>query len=299
MKDRRSVDDLSISELQRVLSEKKRIAREARLARYRETGRAVHLPIGAAPEAATPGLDEPRRRAPRSPLRRVFDFFLLIVEVGAVLGLVYVLYNGSEILAQLNREASQASAGAGAVATFTATPIVTAVVLPSGHTPPTSGEGGQPNDAEIPESLRPLVQSLPPPAIPTQGPSQALRLVIPAINVDSLIVQGDGWEQLKKGVGQHIGTPDPGQNGNLVLSAHNDIFGEIFRRLDELSPGDEVQVYTASQIFTYVITGTEVVPPTQVSVMAPTEHPSLTLISCYPYLVDNKRIVVFADLKTQ
>lgn len=296
MKDRRSVDDLSISELQRVLSEKKRIAREARLARYRETGRAVHLPIGVASEALALGADEPRRRAPRSLSRRLFDFFLLIMEVGAVVGLVYVLYNGSAILAQLNREVSQAAAGA--VPTVTATPIVTAVVLPSGHTPPTSSGGGQPNDAEIPESLRALVQSLPPPVIPTQGPSQALRVVIPAINVDSLIVQGDGWEQLKKGVGQRIGTPDPGRNGNLVLSAHNDIYGEIFRRLDELIPGDELQIYTASQIYTYVITGSDVVPPTQVSVMDPTAYPSLTLISCYPYLVDNMRIVVFADLKT-
>lgn len=295
MKDRRSVDDLSIAELQRVLSEKKRIAREARLARYRETGRAVNVPVGTAPEPEV--ADETRRRAPRSLPRRLFDLFLLVVEVGAVLGLVYVLYNGSNILSQLNREVAQSAAEA--VATFTPTPIVTALVLPSGHTPPTSAEGGQPNDNEIPESLRPLVQSLPAPAIPTQGPSQALRLVVPAINVDALIVQGDGWDQLKKGVGQRIGTPDPGQNGNLVLSAHNDIFGELFRRLDELAPGDELQVYTASQIFTYVVTGSEVVPPTQVSVMDPTEHPSITLISCYPYLVDNKRIVVYADLKTQ
>jgi sortase A len=299
MKDRRPVDDLSISELQRVLSEKKRVAREARLARYRETGRAVHLPIGTAPEALGPGADEPRRRAPRSLPRRVFDLFLLVVEVGAVVGLVYVLYNGSAILAQLNREVLQSSAPGTSFPSFTPTPLVTAVVLPSGHTPPTTAEGGQPNDAEIPESLRPLVQSLPAPVIPTQGPSQALRLVIPAINVDSLIVQGDGWDQLKKGVGQRIGTPDPGLAGNLVLSAHNDIFGEIFRHLDELAPGDEVQIYTASQIYTYVITGTDIVPPTQVSVMDATAHPSLTLISCYPYLVDNKRIVVFADLKTQ
>jgi sortase A len=296
MKDRRSVDDLSIDELQRVLSEKKRIAREARLARYRQTGRAVRVPIGTLPDAER--LELPgAKRAPRSLPRRLFDVFLLLVEVGAVLGLVYVLYNGSEILARLNREV--AAAVADAVPTFTATPLVTAVVLPSGHTPPTSPEGGQPNDAEIPESLRPLVQSLPVPVIPTQGPSQALRIVVPAINVDMIVVQGDGWEQLKKGVGQRIGTPDPGQNGNLVLSAHNDIFGEIFRRLDELAPGDEVQLYTASQIFTYIVTGTEVVEPTRVSVMDPTEHASLTLISCYPYRVDNRRIVVFADLKTQ
>jgi sortase A len=87
--------------------------------------------------------------------------------------------------------------------------------------------------------------------------------------------------------------------GNLVLSAHNDIFGEIFRRLDELQPGDELQIYTASQIFTYVVTGTRIVAPTEVSILAPKDYPSVTLISCYPYLVDNKRIAVFADLKTQ
>jgi sortase A len=99
-------------------------------------------------------------------------------------------------------------------------------------------------------------------------------------------------------VAQHLGTPDPGQPGNIVLSAHNDIFGQIFRRLDELAPGDEVQLHTASQVLVYVITGAKVVEPTEVSVMAPTAHPSLTLISCYPYLVDDQRIVVFADLKT-
>jgi sortase A len=295
MKDRRSVDDLTINELERVLAEKKRIAREARLSRYRQSGRAVLLPVGATPDDR---LDDPRPpRAPRSRVRGLFDYFLLLVEVGAVLGLIYVLYNGTNILSQLNREVSAVVAQA--VPTFTATPLVTAVVLPSGHTPPIGPGGGQPNDSEIPESLRPLVQSLPPLPIPTQGPGQALRLVVPAINIDSQVVQGDGFEQLKKGVGQHLGTSDPGQTGNLVLSAHNDIFGEIFRRLDELQPGDELQIYTASQIFTYVVTGTRIVAPTEVSVMAPKDYPSVTLISCYPYLVDNKRIAVFADLKTQ
>jgi len=295
MKDRRSVDDLSIDELERVLAEKKRAARESRLDQFRQSGRAVRVPVGALPDE--PLSDARPRRAPRSLVRRLFDYFLLLVEVGAVLGLVYVLYNGSNVLAQLNRDVSAAVAQA--VPTFTATPLVTAVVLPSGHTPPSSPGGSQPNDSEIPSSLLPLVQSLPAPVIPTQGPSQALRIVIPAINVDSQVVQGDGWEQLKKGVGQHIGSSDPGRNGNLVLSAHDDIFGEIFKNLDKLKPGDELQIYTASQIYTYVITASKLVAPTDVSVMNATSHPSTTLISCYPYLVDKQRIVVVADLKTQ
>ncbi len=293
MKDRRSVDDLSIDELQRVLAEKKAAAREARLAKYRETGRALPA-IGTASDMR---VDEtPRVRAPRSLARRLFDFFLLVVEVGAVIGLIYVLYNGTNILRQLNEDASQVIART--VPTPVPTPLVTAVVLPSGHTPPTSPGGAQPNDAEIPESLRPLVQSFPAPVIPTQGPTQAVQIVIPAIDVNAPVVQGDGWEQLKKGVAQHIGTADPGQPGNMVFSAHNDIFGEIFRRLDELKPGDEIQIHTASQVFVYVVTGTQIVEPTEVSVMAPTPHSSLTLISCYPYLVDTQRIVVSADLKT-
>ena len=83
----------------------------------------------------------------------------------------------------------------------------------------------------------------------------------------------------------------------MVVSAHNDIFGELFREPDRLKPGDEVQVFTASQKFTYRISGTRLVAPTEVSVMNPTVSPTLTLISCYPYLVDTQRIIVFAELK--
>ena len=36
--------------------------------------------------------------------------------------------------------------------------------------------------------------------------------------------------------------------------------------------------------------------PTDVWVMEPTQGPTLTLISCYPYMVSTERIVVFADL---
>jgi sortase A len=83
----------------------------------------------------------------------------------------------------------------------------------------------------------------------------------------------------------------------LILSAHNDIFGELFRDLDQLKPGDEVLISTASQDFTYRVTGTRIVEPTEVSVLEPTAKPTITLISCYPYLVDNQRIVVFGELE--
>jgi len=146
--------------------------------------------------------------------------------------------------------------------------------------------------------LRPLVQSLANLPVPTPGPQQAIQIDIPAIGILNWpIVQGDGWEQLKKGVGQHIDSANPGQNGNVVLAGHDDVFGEVFRDLDKLQPGDQVILYTMQQQYVYLVAETRIVEPSQVEVMNPTSDPTVTLISCYPYMVDNKRIVVFAKLQ--
>jgi len=203
------------------------------------------------------------------------------------------LFNGLNVIQELNREVAAVLEQP----TLTPTPLIMAVVLPSGHTPPNVEGGARPNDAEIPEHLRPLVQSLASLPIPTPGPEQAIRLQIPAISVDAAALQGNGWEQLKKGVGQYIGSADPGENGNVVLSAHNDIFGEIFRHLDRLKPGDQVTLFTNQRAYNYSVLETRIVEPTEVEVLAPTSEPTITLISCYPYMVDDQRIVVKARLQ--
>jgi sortase A len=176
--------------------------------------------------------------------------------------------------------------------------MITAVVLPSGHTPPTSPGGAAPNDDEVPANLRPLMQSFQSLAIPTRGPEQPLRLDLPSLGkINLTVVEGDGWEQLKQGVGHHIGSANPGTAGNVVLSAHDDIYGEPFRDLDRLKPGDEAILYTATQKFFYRVVTVQLVDPTDVSIMGPTVRPTLTLISCYPYMVDTQRIVVTAELE--
>ncbi len=290
MKDRRSVDDLSIEELERILKIKKSSAREERLRNYRETGRALQSNIDT---SGTETWSPPRRKLR---IGSVTSRALWILEITAVAGLVYLGYDLWQAREVINKEVKEVIS-AEAYPTSSPTAIITALVLPGGHVPPTDPGGARPNDSEIPENLRPLVQALPPVVIPTPGARQATRIVITSIQVDAPIVQGDGWEQLRRGVGQHIGTTSPGQKGNLVLSAHNDIFGEIFRDLDMLLPGDTVTINTMGEQFTYVIKETEIVEPTAVNVMDPTTAPTLTLISCYPYLIDNKRIVVFGELQ--
>jgi len=296
----RNPEDLSVEELRRLLIEKRRSVRKERLDHYRETGRIVTL----VPDERAPGLTElatsaeeetvePARAVGRSRGRRIFDGLLLFVEIAAILILVFVVFNGFEILRTLNEEVASALVQP----TMTPTPLIIAAVLPPGHTPPDSPGGARPNDAEIPEHLRPLVQSLAEIPIPTPAPEHAIQIQIPALGIDAPIVQGDGWEQLKKGVGQHIASANPGTSGNLVLSAHNDVFGEIFRDLDQLKAGDVIIVYTNQRSYTYVVTGSDIVEPTRVEVMSPTDNPTATLISCYPYRVNTHRIVVKAVLQ--
>ena len=299
---KKAPEDLSVEELRRLLVEKRRGARKERLEHYRRTGRVVSVApdfdFDAAPQSApiidtaeaTESTPEP---VPVPPRRRVMDRVLLGVEVLAVLGLVVVIFNGLGLLRTLNNEVVAALNPE----TVTPTALVMAVVLPSGHTPPDAQGNTRPNEAEIPSHLLPMVQSLANIPVPTAAPDQAVRIQIPSINVDAPVVQGDGWEQLKKGVGQYIGSANPGHDGNVVLSAHDDVYGEIFRYLDRLVPGDQVIIYTQQRQFVYVVDRTVLVEPTAVEVMASTGSPTVTLISCYPYLINDQRIVVFARLQ--
>jgi sortase A len=309
MKDRRLVDDLTIEELEQILRIRKRQAREERLRRFASVGkRRIDVPLpeeieaqhiadevsaGTIPhESFLYGAGVRRERTRRENL-------LLAVELAAAGGLIALLSFAAISIRDLNREAVAAQeAEIASLPTPTETPVISAVVLPGGHTPPTSPQGAQPNYSEVPERLRPLVeqQFFSPAIAPTPGPATALRLRVPAIGLDAPIVQGDGWEELKRGVAQHLGTANPGEQGNLVLSAHNDIYGELFRDLDQLEEGDEIIVSTLNLDFTYRVIYWEIVDPTDVEVMAPTQEPVISLISCYPYLVNSNRIVVVGEL---
>lgn len=292
---KRYAEDLSIAELRRLIIEKQRAERQARLEHYRRSGRVVAAPppLETVSTPAGPPAEEaaPPPARPVSPRKRWVDRLLYVVELAAVVGLLVVLLNGLNVLRSLNQEVASVLE----LPTLTPTALIQAVVLPSGHTPPNAPGGVRFNEAEIPEHLRPLVQSIADLPLPTPGPQQAMRIQIPAIGVDAPVVQGDGYEQLKKGVGTHIGSPNPGQAGNMVLSAHNDVFGEIFRDLDRLKNGDQIILFTSQQTYTYVVRQTQIVAPTQTEVMAPSPEAVVTLISCYPYLVDTERIVVSAS----
>ncbi|MFZ4815236.1 MAG: sortase [Phototrophicaceae bacterium] len=317
MRDRRRVDELSIEELEQVLALRRREERMKRLEKLQKQGRVVEsgAPAVAKPaQTIAPGMNlleedspPPKPSQPRTPKasRRVANAFLTLVEVAAVFGLVFLgwqLYSGIGVLESRSAEAQQAAEAAVArsIPTIAPTPVVSLnqIVLPGGHK---WEEGITPtlNLDEIPEHLRfavadqvlrPVLQR------PPATAETALRLTIPRLNIDQSIVQGSDWEALKQGVGQILNGHDPTDvDGNVALTAHNDIYGELFRHLDQLQVGDQFQIQTRTQVYLYQVTETQVVEPTDVHVLNSVGRPTATLISCYPYRVDTQRIVVFAD----
>lgn len=311
MKDRRYVDELSLDELEAALRVRRREERMRRLEGkgasldpLRELSAPQVTPAGKPMEAVSreqfgsrysaviePGA--PRRARRPIQWRWVRDQFLLLIEIVALVGFVLIVARLFTTVETLNQD----SRAAQLPPTPTPLPLIRVAVLPGGHTPPDAQGYSEP--APIPAHLQGMVAAITPLPVPTPGPEHPQRIVIPVIDVDAPVVRGDDWEALKKGAGHHIGSANPGERGNSVLSAHNDIYGEIFRDLPELNVGDEILVHTQTQVYRYAVEQTRIVDPNDpasVGVMSPTNSPVLTLISCYPYGVDSHRIVVIAVL---
>jgi sortase A len=219
---------------------------------------------------------------------RLRDRLLLLLELAALAGLIFVVYSSLSELQILNKEVAEALSSEQAE-----TPVPTAPsVLPGGSLPPAS-------EGAIPGPYRHLVESGASIPIPTPGPRQASRIVIPAIGVDAPVVEGDGWEDLKMGAGHRVGSANPGERGNVVISGHNDVYGEIFRYLEDLNIGDEVVVYAGDTPHSYLVLAKMVVDPGEVSLLEPTPNATLTLITCHPYMIDTHRLVAIAELANQ
>jgi sortase A len=230
---------------------------------------------------------------------------LLLVEILAVVGLVLLGVNLFAAIGKLEDETAAAAQAAddirrAGVPTLEPTPVLRLdqYVLPGGHI---RNVGGSPqfNFSEVPEFLLATVQSqISQPQLIYRPPTTdetALILTVPRLGLDQTIVPGVDWEALKGGVGQLLNGINPGDaSGNVVLAAHNDIYGEYFRYLDTLVVGDQFTIQTRTQVYTYVVTGTDIVEPNAVEVMENRDGPTATLISCYPYGENTHRYIVFA-----
>jgi len=89
-----------------------------------------------------------------------------------------------------------------------------------------------------------------------------------------------------------------GQRGLSMISGHDDEYGQIFKNLGAVRPGDAVLVTKGSHTYRYIVTSVRVVMPDDVAMLNATyTQPTLALISCTPYMVDTHRVVVIAQMQ--
>lgn len=118
------------------------------------------------------------------------------------------------------------------------------------------------------------------------------------------LYEGTTREVLQRGVGHYVDSALPGEVGNFAMAGHRTTYGKPFNQVDKLAEGDVVLVETGDTYYVYRVTGHQIVPPTQVSVLLPVpDEPdaeateaTLTMTSCHPEFSARERYVVHAAL---
>jgi sortase A len=105
-------------------------------------------------------------------------------------------------------------------------------------------------------------------------------LKIPSIELEVPLLEGSDDLTLNRGAGHIEGTTAPGGIGNVGIAGHRDGF---FRGLKDLRLGDTMDLFTERGNYRYVVDEILIVPPENVSVLAPRSKPALTLVTCYPF----------------
>jgi sortase A len=169
------------------------------------------------------------------------------------------------------------------------------VVVPSadagnGESGTDSGEGG------VGESSSPLILKVE--SQPELGAAFALIRIpkLERLQDGWNVVEGVGVADLRNGAGHMPGTALPGQPGNAVISGHRTTWGQPFHELNELDPGDRIEVETALGTSIYEVREIHIVAPTAFWVTEPREGAWLTLTTCHPKFSARQRYVVMAEL---
>lgn len=123
------------------------------------------------------------------------------------------------------------------------------------------------------------------------------QLRIPRLALDVPVFAGTTQKILNQGPGHVAGTALPGQAGNAAISAHRD---RHFLPLKDIRAGDVVEVDTAAGTLRYQVAEIFITDALDVSVLEPTETPTITLITCHPFVYDGyapDRFIVRAHIQ--
>jgi sortase A len=126
------------------------------------------------------------------------------------------------------------------------------------------------------------------------APEALLR--IPRLTLEVPVYRDTSDLNLDRGAGHIPGTTGLIESGNIGIAAHRDGF---FRKLKDVELGMDIFLEHGGRTLRYHIVEISIVTPEEAAVLAPTGHPSVTLVTCYPfYFVGSapKRFIVRGEL---
>lgn len=194
----------------------------------------------------------------------------------------------------------------------------TAVQADASTPSPTVTASATATETPVPPTATPVPTDTPTPTpTPTPVRGRPVRIVAPDIGLDAPVIEVgwhvetiEGtqlavWDVADYAAGWHKTSARPGDGGNIVISGHHNILGEVFRYVIDLQPGAEVLLYTEDREEPYVYKVEEVLllpekgQPLEVrrqnaSYIEPTADERLTLVTCWPYNNNTHRVVAIA-----
>jgi LPXTG-site transpeptidase (sortase) family protein len=124
-----------------------------------------------------------------------------------------------------------------------------------------------------------------------------MKITIPKIELEYLVLEGTDSVTLKKGAGHESVTPLPGEEGRCTISGHRTTYGAPFNRVDELEEGDLIYLESLdNKFYVYSVTALEVVKPTDVWILEGTEKEELLLTTCHPKYSAATRLIIISEL---
>ena len=118
-------------------------------------------------------------------------------------------------------------------------------------------------------------------------------LEIDSIGVKAPIVLGE--ENLDYVVAKYRGSSDFGELGNVILAAHNNMRGSIFRNLHKLKIGATVKIISDNKELEYKITNRYIVEPNDTSkINFSNDKKEITLITCINHA--KQRLILTGEL---
>ncbi len=125
---------------------------------------------------------------------------------------------------------------------------------------------------------------------------QPMRIIIPKIDVDLVVQQGDVFDMELHDKGPvHFGMSDlpSTEGGNTAIAGHRGTRWGFFTDVDLLEEGDEIYLDVAGYRFIYLVEWIKIVDPYDWSVIDSTDYPAITLQTCEPkYSSATHRLIV-------